>query len=97
MTLLTVLHSERPKLQRVLAILSVIRLTTRLICFYSHRGLGFHEDLITPVTQAEAVYIKNLVQSSLKSLLPGATMEVTGGFRRYPIYWVVRHFPQRQP
>ena len=48
----------------------------------SFPGLGFHDDLNTPVTQSEAVYIKSLVRSKLNKLLPGGIMEVTGGFRR---------------
>lgn len=45
-------------------------------------GLAFYEDLSTPVLRAEADYIQNLVERHLKSLLPGAIVCVTGGFRR---------------
>ena len=64
-----------------LGIVSILLKDT--IALFLNEGLGFHDDLTTPVTQGEAVYIRNLVQSHLNRLLPGAIMEVTGGFRRY--------------
>ncbi|WAR21735.1 DPOLM-like protein [Mya arenaria] len=45
-------------------------------------GLCFHDDLVTPVTLKEARYISALVKRHLDAVLPGAIMEVTGGFRR---------------
>ncbi|XP_052261121.1 DNA-directed DNA/RNA polymerase mu-like isoform X2 [Dreissena polymorpha] len=45
-------------------------------------GLAFHEDLTTPVTRAEADYILGVVRRHVDRVLPGAVMELTGGFRR---------------
>ncbi|XP_074642693.1 DNA-directed DNA/RNA polymerase mu-like isoform X2 [Tubulanus polymorphus] len=45
-------------------------------------GLAFYEDLTTPVNRDEALALKDLVKTELVDLLPGALVELTGGFRR---------------
>ncbi|XP_066277182.1 DNA-directed DNA/RNA polymerase mu-like isoform X2 [Branchiostoma lanceolatum] len=45
-------------------------------------GLDLYKDLNTPVTLAEADIIQDLVNSEVQKLQPGATVVLTGGFRR---------------
>ncbi|XP_064600872.1 DNA nucleotidylexotransferase-like [Liolophura sinensis] len=45
-------------------------------------GLAFHTDLTTEVSRTEADFILSLVTREVQSLLPGAIVELTGGFRR---------------
>jgi len=45
-------------------------------------GLAFYQDLTTPLKRSEAEQIRDIVRTVLDSVLPGATLEMTGGFRR---------------
>ncbi|XP_019635780.1 PREDICTED: DNA-directed DNA/RNA polymerase mu-like isoform X2 [Branchiostoma belcheri] len=45
-------------------------------------GLELYQDLNTPVTLAEANIIQELVKAEVQRLQPGATVVLTGGFRR---------------
>ncbi|XP_035673620.1 DNA-directed DNA/RNA polymerase mu-like [Branchiostoma floridae] len=45
-------------------------------------GLELYQDLNTPVTLAEADIIQEMVRAEVQKLLPGATVVLTGGFRR---------------
>ncbi|XP_078669198.1 DNA-directed DNA/RNA polymerase mu-like isoform X1 [Branchiostoma floridae x Branchiostoma belcheri] len=45
-------------------------------------GLELYQDLNTPVTLAEANIIQELVEAEVQRLQPGATVVLTGGFRR---------------
>ncbi|KAJ6653203.1 hypothetical protein lerEdw1_009989 [Lerista edwardsae] len=45
-------------------------------------GLQHYEDLNTPVTLAEAEAIGQVVREAVEQLLPGASVTLTGGFRR---------------
>lgn len=45
-------------------------------------GLQHYQDLSTPVGQAEAKALQRLVEAAVVQALPGATVTLTGGFRR---------------
>lgn len=45
-------------------------------------GLQYHQDLSTPVSRAEAEALQQLVEAAVRETLPGATVTLTGGFRR---------------
>ncbi|XP_076974078.1 DNA-directed DNA/RNA polymerase mu isoform X2 [Tamandua tetradactyla] len=45
-------------------------------------GLQHHQDLATPVQQEEAQALQQLVEAAVQQALPGATVTLTGGFRR---------------
>ncbi|KAI1905396.1 hypothetical protein AGOR_G00015750 [Albula goreensis] len=45
-------------------------------------GIRYYEDLNTPVTRAEADAIGQIVEEAVQAVLPGATITLTGGFRR---------------
>lgn len=45
-------------------------------------GLQHHQDLATPVRQEEAQALQQLVEVAVRQALPGATVTLTGGFRR---------------
>ncbi|XP_059131484.1 DNA-directed DNA/RNA polymerase mu [Peromyscus eremicus] len=45
-------------------------------------GLQYHEDLSTPVGRADAEALQQLVEAAVRQTLPGATVTLTGGFRR---------------
>ncbi|XP_037693161.1 DNA-directed DNA/RNA polymerase mu isoform X1 [Choloepus didactylus] len=45
-------------------------------------GLQHHEDLAVPVQQEEAQALQRLVEAAVGQALPGATVTLTGGFRR---------------
>lgn len=46
-------------------------------------GVQYYKDLNTPVTKKEAVVISDIVEKTVKAVLPGAIITLTGGFRRY--------------
>lgn len=45
-------------------------------------GLQYYQDLSTPVGRAEAEALQQLVEAAVRQTLPGATVTLTGGFRR---------------
>ncbi|XP_041066341.1 DNA-directed DNA/RNA polymerase mu isoform X1 [Carcharodon carcharias] len=45
-------------------------------------GLLYYEDLIVPVTKAEADLIRQIVERAVHRFLPAAVITLTGGFRR---------------
>ena len=45
-------------------------------------GLEYNEDLALPVLRQEADAIQSMIQKEAEIVLPGATVELTGGFRR---------------
>ncbi|XP_029419894.1 DNA-directed DNA/RNA polymerase mu isoform X3 [Nannospalax galili] len=45
-------------------------------------GLQHYEDLSTPVGRADAQALQRLVEATVEHTLPGATVTLTGGFRR---------------
>ncbi|XP_028726421.1 DNA-directed DNA/RNA polymerase mu isoform X1 [Peromyscus leucopus] len=45
-------------------------------------GLQYYEDLSTPVGRADAEALQQLVEAAVRQTLPGATVTLTGGFRR---------------
>lgn len=45
-------------------------------------GLEHYDDLNQPVTKAEADAIGEIVERAVVSVLPGARITLTGGFRR---------------
>ncbi|XP_047660873.1 DNA-directed DNA/RNA polymerase mu isoform X2 [Tachysurus fulvidraco] len=45
-------------------------------------GVQYYKDLNTPVTKKEAVVISDIVEKTVKAVLPGAIITLTGGFRR---------------
>ncbi|XP_052590389.1 DNA-directed DNA/RNA polymerase mu isoform X2 [Peromyscus californicus insignis] len=45
-------------------------------------GLQYYEDLSTPVGRADAEALQQLVAAAVRQTLPGATVTLTGGFRR---------------
>lgn len=45
-------------------------------------GLQYYQDLSTPVSRAEAEVLQQLVEATVREILPGATVTLTGGFRR---------------
>ncbi|XP_072410173.1 DNA-directed DNA/RNA polymerase mu isoform X3 [Chiloscyllium punctatum] len=45
-------------------------------------GLLYYEDLIVPVTMAEADSIRKIVEEAVHRFLPAAVVKLTGGFRR---------------
>ncbi|XP_064630013.1 DNA nucleotidylexotransferase-like [Lineus longissimus] len=45
-------------------------------------GLTYRHDLNSLVSKVEAVYIEDMVREVAESILPGVTVQVTGGFRR---------------
>lgn len=45
-------------------------------------GLQYYQDLSTPVSRAEAEVLQQLVEAAMREILPGATVTLTGGFRR---------------
>ncbi|XP_069870677.1 DNA-directed DNA/RNA polymerase mu isoform X2 [Dipodomys merriami] len=45
-------------------------------------GLQHHQDLSTPVGRSDAEALQELVEAAVGQILPGATVTLTGGFRR---------------
>ncbi|XP_027243994.1 DNA-directed DNA/RNA polymerase mu isoform X1 [Cricetulus griseus] len=45
-------------------------------------GLQYYQDLSTPVGRADAEALQQLVEAAVRQTLPGATVTLTGGFRR---------------
>ncbi|XP_031197823.1 DNA-directed DNA/RNA polymerase mu isoform X3 [Mastomys coucha] len=45
-------------------------------------GLQYYQDLSTPVRRADAEALQQLVEAAVSQILPGATVTLTGGFRR---------------
>lgn len=45
-------------------------------------GLQYYQDLSTPVGRADAEALQQLVEAAVGQTLPGATVTLTGGFRR---------------
>ncbi|XP_029339014.1 DNA-directed DNA/RNA polymerase mu isoform X2 [Mus caroli] len=45
-------------------------------------GLQYYQDLSTPVRRADAEALQQLVEAAVRQTLPGATVTLTGGFRR---------------
>ncbi|XP_048187687.1 DNA-directed DNA/RNA polymerase mu-like [Perognathus longimembris pacificus] len=45
-------------------------------------GLQHHQDLSTPVGRSDAEALQELVEAAVGQVLPGATVTLTGGFRR---------------
>ncbi|CAO2640506.1 DNA-directed DNA/RNA polymerase mu [Lemmus lemmus] len=45
-------------------------------------GLQYYQDLSTPVGRADAEALQQLVEAAVSQTLPGATVTLTGGFRR---------------
>lgn len=45
-------------------------------------GLQHHLDLCTPVGRPDAEALQQLVEATVRQALPGATVTLTGGFRR---------------
>ncbi|XP_052054769.1 DNA-directed DNA/RNA polymerase mu isoform X1 [Apodemus sylvaticus] len=45
-------------------------------------GLQYYQDLSTPVSRADAEVLQQLVEAAVRQTLPGATVTLTGGFRR---------------
>ncbi|KAM4873770.1 DNA-directed DNA/RNA polymerase mu isoform 2-T2 [Thomomys bottae] len=45
-------------------------------------GLQHHQDLSTPVGRSDAEAVQKLVEATVEQILPGATVTLTGGFRR---------------
>lgn len=45
-------------------------------------GLQYYQDLRTPVRRADAEALQQLVEAAVRQILPGATVTLTGGFRR---------------
>ncbi|GAB1295779.1 DNA-directed DNA/RNA polymerase mu [Apodemus speciosus] len=45
-------------------------------------GLQYYQDLSTPVSRADAEALQRLVEAAVRQTLPGATVTLTGGFRR---------------
>lgn len=45
-------------------------------------GLQYYQDLSTPVRRADAEALQQLVEAAVRQTLPGATVTLTGSFRR---------------
>lgn len=45
-------------------------------------GLQHHRDLSTPVGRSDAEAVQQVVEAAVGQALPGATVTLTGGFRR---------------
>nr|CAC38040.1 DNA polymerase mu [Mus musculus] len=45
-------------------------------------GLQYYQDLSTPVRRADAEALQQLIEAAVRQTLPGATVTLTGGFRR---------------
>lgn len=45
-------------------------------------GAQYYDDLNRPVTKQEAVAISHIVEKAINAVLPGAIIELMGGFRR---------------
>jgi len=55
--------------------------------YVSIAGLKYYKDLArTPVLKVEADRVQRLVAEIAESLLPGATVELVGGFRRQVVF-----------
>lgn len=48
-------------------------------------GLEHYDDIKQPVSMAEADVIREIVERATASVLPGAQIVLTGGFRRFDI------------
>ncbi|XP_051021082.1 DNA-directed DNA/RNA polymerase mu [Acomys russatus] len=45
-------------------------------------GLQYSQDLSTPVGRADAEALQQLIEAAVRQIMPGATVTLTGGFRR---------------
>nr|XP_051708987.1 DNA-directed DNA/RNA polymerase mu isoform X3 [Oryctolagus cuniculus] len=68
--------------QEGLRTLDDLRQQPRRLTAQQRAGLQYHQDLSTPVQRPEAEALQHLVEAAVGQALPGATVTLTGGFRR---------------
>ncbi|XP_002713892.2 DNA-directed DNA/RNA polymerase mu isoform X1 [Oryctolagus cuniculus] len=68
--------------QEGLRTLDDLRQQPRRLTAQQRAGLQHHQDLSTPVQRPEAEALQHLVEAAVGQALPGATVTLTGGFRR---------------
>lgn len=52
-------------------------------CHFCDVGLAFHEELMELVTRLEADNFKKFIRHQCETILPGISVELCGGFKRY--------------
>jgi len=55
-------------------------------------GVQYYDDLQKPVTKAEADVISDIVEKAVHAVLPGAEIQLMGGFRRSDLVLVLYIF-----
>ncbi|XP_006166068.1 DNA-directed DNA/RNA polymerase mu isoform X2 [Tupaia chinensis] len=68
--------------QEGLRTLDDLRKQSQRLTRQQRAGLQYHQDLSTPVQRPDAEALQQVVEVAVRQTLPGATVTLTGGFRR---------------